>query len=78
MTKDGSEGGRGSELIVKLRSPVAGAQIFYTLDGTAPSRGSSRYESAFVATPSRGTAKLDLRTIIVTESGRTSGTFSIK
>ena len=61
----------GENPTVDFKVPVAGAKIYYTLDGTRPSELSNELKSPFkIALPKGG--KLVLRTIVVTAKGKRS------
>lgn len=61
----------GETAVIDLKVPVSGAKIYYTLDGTRPSDVSSLYRAPFqVAVPKGG--KVNLKTIVITESGKRS------
>jgi hexosaminidase len=58
-------------LKVTLRSPVPGATMFYTTDGSLPTQSSKRYDNAFALDLEPGQA-IVVRVITVLRSGRVS------
>lgn len=61
----------GEHPAVDFKVPVAGAKIYYTLDGTRPSELSNELKSPFKIILPKG-GKLLLRTIVVTAKGKRS------
>lgn len=66
-----AEGAEGELINIDLKSPVTGAKIYYTLDGTRPSALSVPYNSPLKISVPKG-KKLTLKTIVVTQGGKTS------
>lgn len=61
----------GENHTVTLQSPVAGAKIFYTLDGFRPSENAAEYTSSLKINVPQGKKKI-LKTIVITPSGKRS------
>jgi hexosaminidase len=64
-----------AKTVFELKSPVANAKIFYTLDGTEPGEKSNLYEKPiFIGLPPN--ERIELKTVVITESGRKSVPYS--
>ncbi len=61
--------------LIELFPPMPGAKIFYTLDGREPTPTATEYKAPFEVTLSQGETK-ELRTVVVTPSGRRSITYA--
>jgi hexosaminidase len=61
----------GPHVTVKLKSPVPGAAMYYTTDGSLPTTASARYSAPFNLTLNPGQA-IDVRVVTVLQSGRAS------
>jgi hexosaminidase len=59
----------GSALNVNLKSPVAGAKIYYTIDDYTPRETDNLYEHPFTINVPDGQYR-QLQTIVITPSGR--------
>lgn len=60
---------------VNLSPTVAGATVYYTLDGTTPTTGSKKYTQP-LNIELRDNVQVNVKTLIVLESGRQSGVYS--
>ena len=61
----------GQSHLISLKSPMAGAKIYYTLDGFRPSENAAAYIAPFNITVPAGTKKV-LKTIVIAPSGKRS------
>jgi hexosaminidase len=65
----------GEEPTVTLTSPIDGAKVYYTVDGSTPDETSPRYEKPIeIDVPQNG--RVDLKTIVVLPSGRKSSVYA--
>ena len=60
--------------LIELSPPMPGAKLFYTLDGRDPTAAATEYKGRFKVTLSQGETK-ELKTVVVTASGRRSITY---
>ncbi len=61
--------------LMSLKSPVEGAKIYYTLDGSIPTEKSLLYTSPIILSLEASERK-DLKTIVVLQNGRKSSVYS--
>lgn len=61
----------GDRFNIELKAPVAGAKIYYTLDGSRPSVSTSVYSEPIKINVPKGQKRV-LKTLVVTKSGKTS------
>lgn len=61
----------GENHVVELKSPIAGAKIYYTLDGYRPSENAAEYNAPLKINVPQGQQKV-LKTIVITPSGKRS------
>lgn len=62
---------KGSQFNIELKVPVEGAKIYYTLDNYRPSESAALYTGPIKVNVPEG-KKLNLKTIVITKSGKTS------
>jgi len=61
----------GENHVVELKSPIAGAKIYYTLDGYRPSENAAEYTAPLKINVPQGQKKV-LKTIVIAPSGKRS------
>jgi hexosaminidase len=61
----------GENININLKSPVTGAKIYYTLDGTRPSAVSNELVSPLKVVVPAG-KKLTMKTVVITPKGKQS------
>lgn len=61
----------GERVAIDLKTPMQGAKVYYTLDGTRPSEYSTLYEAPLKFNLAKGEKRV-LNTIVITPSGRRS------
>ena len=61
----------GENHVIELKSPIAGAKIYYTLDGYRPSENAAEYTSPLKINVPQGQKKV-LKTIVIAPSGKRS------
>lgn len=62
---------KGQDFTIKLKVPVNGAKIYYTLDNYRPSENATLYEAPFKISVPQGQRKI-LKTIVISPSGKRS------